>query len=122
MGRARTVFACTECGAQQPRWLGRCPECGTWSSLVEERVGAPVEDGRALLDVTLRRAGGETLSYQVLNDVAIAKSALARIIELTLEVDGRLVATYRSDGLIISTPTGSTRSPGRPATSRTRRA
>jgi DNA repair protein RadA/Sms len=40
MGRTRTVFACTECGAQQPRWLGRCPECATWSSLVEERVGA----------------------------------------------------------------------------------
>jgi DNA repair protein RadA/Sms len=40
MARARTIFACTECGAQQPRWLGRCPECGSWSTLVEERVGA----------------------------------------------------------------------------------
>jgi DNA repair protein RadA/Sms len=39
MGRARTVFACTECGAQQPKWMGRCPECGSWSTLVEERVG-----------------------------------------------------------------------------------
>lgn len=39
MGRPRSVYACTECGAQQPRWLGRCPECGTWSSLVEEQVG-----------------------------------------------------------------------------------
>jgi DNA repair protein RadA/Sms len=36
MGRARTIYACTECGAQQPRWLGRCPECGRWSTLVEE--------------------------------------------------------------------------------------
>ncbi len=39
MGRARTVFACTECGAQQPRWMGRCPECGAWSTLVEEPQG-----------------------------------------------------------------------------------
>ena len=39
MGRSRSVYACTECGAQQPRWLGRCPECGAWSTLVEE-VGA----------------------------------------------------------------------------------
>jgi len=52
MGRVRTVFACTECGAQQPRWLGRCPECGSWSSLVEERVGAGAEESHALLDVT----------------------------------------------------------------------
>ena len=36
MARPRTIFACTECGGQQPRWLGRCPTCGAWSSLVEE--------------------------------------------------------------------------------------
>ncbi len=42
MARVRTVFACTECGAQQPKWMGRCPECGAWSSLVEERVGGGV--------------------------------------------------------------------------------
>jgi DNA repair protein RadA/Sms len=36
MGRSRTIYACTECGAQQPRWMGRCPECGRWSTLVEE--------------------------------------------------------------------------------------
>ncbi len=43
MGRSRSVYACTECGAQQPRWLGRCPECGAWSTLVEERAVAPAE-------------------------------------------------------------------------------
>ncbi len=35
--KQRTVFACQECGAQSPKWLGRCPECGAWNSLVEER-------------------------------------------------------------------------------------
>ena len=44
----------------------------------------------------------------MLNDAVITKSALARIIELTLQVDGHLIARFRSDGLIISTPTGST--------------
>jgi DNA repair protein RadA/Sms len=34
----RTLFACQECGAQSPKWLGRCAECGSWNSLVEERA------------------------------------------------------------------------------------
>jgi len=33
----KTVFACQECGAQSPKWLGRCPECAAWNTLVEER-------------------------------------------------------------------------------------
>jgi DNA repair protein RadA/Sms len=37
MAKIRSVYACTECGAQQPRWLGRCPDCGAWETLVEER-------------------------------------------------------------------------------------
>lgn len=63
---------------------------------------------RALLDVELRRRGGGGTTFRVLNDAVVNKSALARIIQLTLEVDGHLIARYRSDGLIISTPTGST--------------
>ena len=34
----KTVFACQECGAQSPKWLGRCPDCGAWNSFVEERA------------------------------------------------------------------------------------
>jgi DNA repair protein RadA/Sms len=40
----RTAFACTECGASTPRWVGRCPSCGAWNTLVEEvveRTGPP---------------------------------------------------------------------------------
>lgn len=32
------VFACTECGAQSPKWLGRCPDCNAWNSFVQEEV------------------------------------------------------------------------------------
>lgn len=39
MARLRSVHVCTECGAQQPRWLGRCPACGGWDTLVEEPTG-----------------------------------------------------------------------------------
>jgi len=33
----KTVFVCQECGAQSPKWMGRCVECGAWNSIVEER-------------------------------------------------------------------------------------
>ena len=39
--KARHVFVCQECGAQSPKWLGRCADCGAWNSLVEERVADP---------------------------------------------------------------------------------
>jgi DNA repair protein RadA/Sms len=39
---AKTVYVCQECGAQSPKWLGRCADCGAWNSLVEER--APSQD------------------------------------------------------------------------------
>ena len=49
MARARSVHACTRCGAQQPRWLGRCPECGSWGTLVEEPIGAAEPAARELV-------------------------------------------------------------------------
>ena len=39
--KQKTVFACQECGAQSPKWLGRCSDCGAWNSLVEERQLPP---------------------------------------------------------------------------------
>jgi DNA repair protein RadA/Sms len=37
----KTVFVCQECGAQAPKWAGRCAECGAWNSMVEERAADP---------------------------------------------------------------------------------
>src|SRR4051812_14318769 len=42
---ARTVFVCSGCGRNEPKWLGRCPGCGAWSTLIEERASA--DDARA---------------------------------------------------------------------------
>ena len=65
-------------------------------------------DRRSGLEVSVVR-GGKTVMRQVtLNDAVINKSALARIIEIGLSIDRDPVTTYKSDGLIISTPTGST--------------
>lgn len=35
MAKAKTVYSCTECGAQQPKWAGQCPDCNAWNSMVE---------------------------------------------------------------------------------------
>lgn len=65
-------------------------------------------DKRMTLDARLWRSGKSIETFTVLNDVVINKGALARIIELEAHVDGAYLTTYRADGLIISTPTGST--------------
>jgi DNA repair protein RadA/Sms len=39
--KTKSMFVCQSCGANFPRWLGKCPECGSWSSLVEEKVFQP---------------------------------------------------------------------------------
>ena len=89
-------------------FLTEIPRSELYPSLMKFLAGDYGVDERALLEVTLKRSSGEEVRYRVLNDAVINKSALARIIELVVTVDGRRVATYRSDGLIISTPTGST--------------
>ena len=43
-GKQKTVYACTECGGQFPKWSGRCPNCGEWNTLHEETV-TPVRGG-----------------------------------------------------------------------------
>ncbi len=40
MAKAKTIFICQQCGAQSPKWIGKCPACGEWNSYVEELIQA----------------------------------------------------------------------------------
>jgi len=63
---------------------------------------------RMMLEVTLIRDGKEIGRYAALNDVVVAKGPLARLLNLRTYVCERYIATYAADGIIVSTPTGST--------------
>ena len=65
-------------------------------------------DKRVMLSVELRRGQQVVTHNRVLNDVVINKSALARIIEIEAYFNQQFVNSFRADGLIVSTPTGST--------------
>ena len=43
--KSTVAFVCQSCGFQSPKWIGRCPSCSSWNTLVEERVVAPPKAG-----------------------------------------------------------------------------
>jgi NAD+ kinase len=63
---------------------------------------------RERLEITVETPGREPIVRRVLNDAVINKSALARMVVLSVHVNGVLVSRFKADGLIIATPTGST--------------
>ncbi|HTX39393.1 MAG TPA: NAD(+)/NADH kinase [Bryobacteraceae bacterium] len=63
---------------------------------------------RKLLNVEVTREEQVIASYDALNDAVLTKSSIARMIDLDAHVDEQFVCAYKADGLIISTPTGST--------------
>jgi NAD+ kinase len=105
-------------GDQQVPVLGvKFGEVGFLAEAVEEDLFSRAESilnndfttsKRMRLLVRISREGREIARETVLNDVVINKGTLARLADIETRIDGHYLTTYRADGLIISTPTGST--------------
>jgi len=91
--KQKTVFACQECGAQSPKWLGRCAECGAWNSLVEERPapeGAVAGAGAgAAPRYSLARAAGPQLYAEI--DTVVAERLSTGVGEFDRVLGGGVV-------------------------------
>jgi NAD+ kinase len=89
-------------------FLTEIPLAGLYAHLEGWCRGGCCLESRAMLRSELWRNGEVHCAHDALNDVVVAKGAIARMGHFTVEVDGQLAATFRADGLIVATPTGST--------------
>ncbi len=79
-----------------------------YSSLEAAIAGTSAIDERLMLHATVTHDHRTVAAYMALNDVVVTRSALSRIVELSVSVGGEFVARFFADGLIIASPTGST--------------
>ena len=54
MKNVKTAWFCSSCGAQAPKWQGRCPACGEWNTMVEEKIVSEKNPKHLLLYHTVR--------------------------------------------------------------------
>ncbi|SFS21596.1 NAD+ kinase [Granulicella pectinivorans] len=89
-------------------FLTEIPKADLYNTLEAWIAGTAPIDTRAMMCARLIRDGKVIRQWETLNDVVVSKATIARMGDFTVEIDGQLVATFRADGVIISTPTGST--------------
>ena len=73
MAKAKTIYTCSECGYETPRWMGKCPECGSWNTMVEQEAAPAVAQ---MAQKKLKRAPGS--DADVVRVDAIPDEAMAR--------------------------------------------
>jgi len=79
-----------------------------YATLEGWRTDCCLIDARSLLHADLWREGKLHSSFRALNEVVVSKGDIARMGDFVVELNGKLVARFRADGVIVSTPTGST--------------
>lgn len=97
-------------GVNQGRlgFLTDVPRDRMFACLADILDGRYLRERRVLLQADVWRNGESIFSTMALNDVVLSRGEFGRMIEFELHVDGEYIYTQRSDGMIVSTPTGST--------------
>lgn len=89
-------------------FLSEIPPVHIEKTLNQIFAGRCSVDRRMMLNIELHRGGKKLRSLHALNEVAVTQGTLCRLISLKTKVDGQKLATFKADGLIVATPTGST--------------
>ena len=110
---AARAFACTKIPILSVNlgslgFLTEIPLVDLYATLENWCKGVADLDVRTMLHISLVREGVSVREWDALNDVVVAKGTIARMADYTILVDDQLVATFRADGVIVATPTGST--------------
>jgi len=89
-------------------FLTEVPLSDLYTTLQAWCDGTAAIETRSMMHAELFCGGKPTRQWDALNDVVVAKGTIARMADFAVEIDGQPVATFRADGVILSTPTGST--------------
>ncbi|HYE82984.1 MAG TPA: DNA repair protein RadA [Clostridia bacterium] len=79
MAKIRTKFVCNECGSESPKWMGRCPECGQWNTLVEEVEQKEAQAQRRLVGVLAKPEALPDISDNIEERLSTGNSELDRV-------------------------------------------
>jgi len=85
MARARTSFVCAECGHAEPKWQGRCPGCGAWNAMAEERAAPATRGGRTAQPAEVRTL--REVDAVAVRRLATGLGELDRVLAVLAEVD-----------------------------------
>src|ERR687893_63803 len=102
VAKQRTIFICQQCGNQQPRWLGKCPDCGAWDSFVEQAVTKRTSTSSAVLQGTARPTPITEVATGGFERLPIGGEEFSRVMGGGL-VPGSLVLMGGDPGIGIST-------------------
>ena len=79
--KLKTVYVCSNCGETSPRWMGRCPSCGSWNTMNEDVVAEAPKAGTAAAKqaAAARPEGVTTLTAKRLSEISMTEAELAAL-------------------------------------------
>ena len=96
MAKRRTVYMCNSCGSSQARWAGKCPDCGSWDTLVEQKLDSASDPQRGLVEGWADTIGGVPKAAPI-DEVAPDPKAASRLETGISEFD-RVLGGVAGDG------------------------